>query len=349
MVPYRPALQEGLPDNPRPDVLKLDSNEADNRPSPLVYERIKEFLASGHLNWYPDLEAARLRDKIAEYVSRPPAQIRAFNGSDSALVSLCRTFLDKGDHVVISSPTYDNFRAFAESLGARTESVFGAGLFESNSSELVRAVRPETKIVYLCNPDNPTGRLYEEKTVQRLLGALTNGILIVDEAYFEFCGITMAGLLDGHPHLVITRTFSKAFGLAALRCGYVMADERCLAPLDRIRNGKEVNALAQVAAGAALEDPGHMDRFVAEVKAAKALLVDRLRSMGYEAVATPANFILLKSRRPRAFTRELRKRDVYVRDRSETPQLGEYVRITVGSLDHSRRLLEILRDYAPNS
>jgi histidinol-phosphate aminotransferase len=347
--PYRPALRDGPLEERQGEILKLDSNEADTRPSPLVYDRIREFLVTGHLNWYPDLEAARLRESLSGYTSRPPGQIRVYNGSDSALESICRTFLERGDHVVISSPTYDNFRVFAEGLGARAEFAFAPRLLDSNARELVRAVTSATKLVYLCNPDNPTGRTYDEETVGRLLEVLRNGILVVDEAYFEFSRITMDGLRDRYPHLVITRTFSKAFGLAALRCGYVLADERCLGLMDRIRNGKDVNALAQVAAVAALEDPGHMEAFVAEVDAAKALLLAELPPMGFEVLSTPANFILLKTADPAAFARELRTHDVYVRDRSDTPQLGDFVRVTVGTLEHCRRLLEILKRHAPNS
>jgi histidinol-phosphate aminotransferase len=349
MSPYVPSPSFRLMGEGLGDILKMDANEADVRPSPVVFERISEFLGSGHLNWYPEFEASVLRRKISEYAGRPIETIRVFNGSDSALDHVCRTFVGRGDHVVVSAPTYDHFRVFAETLGARAEFVFGASPFESNTEELARAVTPATKLVYLCNPNNPTGRTYGEEDVRRLLDRLENGILLVDEAYFEFAKITMAGLLDGYPHLVISRTFSKAFGLAGLRCGYILADEACVRLIDRIRNGKDVNALAQVAAVAALEDAAYMERFVAEALAAKLWLAGRLRSLGFEVVTTPANFLLLKTQEPRSLARELEDRGVFIRDRSGVPQLDRCLRITVGSFEHCRRLMEILERHAPES
>ena len=349
MSPYVPSSSFRFMGRGDGRFLKMDANEADIRPSPVVYEEIKEFLESGHLNWYPDFEATELRRKISDYAHRSPEEIRVFNGSDSALDHICRTFVARDDHVVISSPTYDHFRVFAEALGARAEFVFGDSPFDSNTGELFRAVTPATKLVYLCNPDNPTGRTYDEATVRRLLDALENGILVVDEAYFEFAKLTMAGLLDSYPHLIVSRTFSKAFGLAGLRCGYILADEACVRLIDRIRNGKDVNALAQVAAVAALKDTDHMERYVQEVAAAKQWLAERLRLLGFDVVMTPANFVLLRVPDPRTFARKLEDRGVFIRDRSDVPQLDRCVRITVGSLEHCRRLFKILEKHAPES
>ncbi len=138
----------------------------------------------------------------------------------------------------------------------------------------------------------------------------------------------------------MSRSFSKAFGLAGVRCGYLLARGEALDPIDRIRNGKDVSALAQVAALAALEDLPSMRAWVAEVRRARAVLVRELRARGASVVPSPANFVLLRAERPAALVRALHRRGVHVRDRSALPGLGPYVRVTVGSRDDVRRFLQ---------
>jgi len=324
--------------------LKLDSNEATVSPSPLVYRRLHEFLSQGHLNWYPEASAVHLRKKIASYTNRALEEIQVFNGSDSALDYICRTFVDKDDEVLIASPTYDNFRIYVESLGARVKLVYAKSPFESNVPLLIENTNPDTKLVYICNPNNPTGRIYTVNEVERLLEGLSSGILIIDEAYYEFSKITMTGLLSQVENLIVTRTFSKAFGLAALRCGYALSRKTVLDHINKIRNTKEVNSIAQIAAAAALDDRDYMEAYVKEVHAAKEWLVDRLKSLGYLVFDTPANYILMKVRCPALFITEMKRAKILIRDRSYIPQLESFVRITVGHLKSCRRFVRAIEE-----
>jgi histidinol-phosphate aminotransferase len=339
---YIPAPQNSVLFSKNEDYLKLDSNETTGKPSPLVFQRIQEFLLTGHVNWYPDANATHLREKIAAYTHRSLAEIQVFNGSDSALDYICRTFVDKDDEVLIASPTYDNFRIFAQSLGARVEFVFAQSPFDSISQNLIEKISRITKLVYICNPDNPTGRTCNEEDIIRILEELNNGILIIDEAYYEFSKITMANLLSRFENLIITRSFSKAFGLAALRCGYILAREALLSPINKIRNTKEVNSVAQIAAAAALDDIDYMEKYVEDVNASKEWLIEKLRSLGFTIFTSSANFILIKVKNPTEFVSELKKHCVLLRDRSQLPQLEHFVRVTVGSLDQSKKLVKAL-------
>jgi histidinol-phosphate aminotransferase len=322
--------------------LKLDWNEATSPPSPLVFERLSAFLATGRLNWYPDPDATELRRRLSKYTGCRPSAIQVFNGSDSALDYLARTFVGPGDHVLICSPCYDNFRVSVESVGSEVERVYGRSPFTANARHLASRIRPTTRLVYISNPNNPTGRLYSARDLELVLGRLVNGILLVDEAYFEFSGRTAAPLLERYPQLVISRSFSKAFGLAGLRCGYLLANPRVLHHVNKIRNGKDVNALAQVAAISALEDLDHVARYVAEVRRARGWLVRALRARGREVVSAPANFILLRTADPAGLVEGLEAKGIYVRDRSYLPQLDDYVRITVGTREQCRRLVAAL-------
>lgn len=322
--------------------LKLDWNEATAPPSPRVFEALSGFLATGRLNWYPDPNATELRRRLAGYTGRSSAGIQVFNGSDSALDYLARTFVSAGDHVLICSPCYDNFRVSVEGLGADVERVYSKSPFAADVRHLTSRIRAGTRLVYISNPNNPTGRMYSLAELEAVLRRLQDGILVVDEAYYEFAGRTAAPLLDRYEQLVISRSFSKAFGLAGLRCGYLLASPQVLKHVNKLRNGKDVNALAQLAAVSALQDLDHVRRYVAEVRRARAWLVRALRLRGHHVVSSPANFVLLRASAPATLVEALKHKGIYVRDRSYMPQLDAFVRITVGTREHCARVVAAL-------
>ncbi|MBN1222144.1 MAG: histidinol-phosphate transaminase [Candidatus Aminicenantes bacterium] len=341
---YVPALQDFafFPNNG--DYLKLDSNEATIKPSPLVFQRIQEFLASGHLNWYPDIKAKELRHKLTDYTGRNFDEIQVFNGSDSALDYICRTFLEKDDRVLVASPTYDKFRIFVESTGSNIEFVYSGNPFVHSIQNLIERITNKTKLVYICNPNNPTGMEYSENDVRRLLEKCKHGILVVDEAYYEFSKITMSGLIDEFSNIIVTRSFSKAFGLAALRCGYILSDAQIVNLINKIRDEKNVNAVAQIAAVASLDDLIYTENYVKEVNLAKKWLFRELNVLGYKVIITSANYILVKVEDPDIFINELRKDKILVRDRSYFSQLENYVRITVGSRIQCEKLIKSIKN-----
>lgn len=325
-------------------MLKLDANESTVPPSPVVEERLRAFVAAGGTAWYPDPDAAAVRRRVAAYASRPLPEVLVFNGSDMALECVVRALTVPGDRVCICSPCYDRFRVFAETHGAMTVPVYSDDPFTPSVSCLLEVVDATTRLLYVSNPNNPTGRMYAAPDLEELLTALTHGVLVVDEAYYEFAGETAAPLLEGFDNLVITRSLSKAFGLAGLRSGYTLSGPSVATRLRRIWNGREMNALAQVATIAALDDVAYAQRYVAEVCAARTWLTDALRDLGYEARSTPGNFILLRVDDPHALVADLRSRDIYIRDRSDLPQLEGYLRITVGTRAQCEQVLSAIQD-----
>jgi histidinol-phosphate aminotransferase len=337
---YRSIARRPL--EPGPSGLWLDWNEASRPPSPRVFEQLAAFLSRGVIHRYPDPSASRLRRRLAAYTGRPVRQIQVFNGSDAALEHLVRTFVRRDDHVVVCAPSYDQFRVFGEALGAGVEMVRSPRPFRADLSHVLAALRPETRLVYVCNPDNPTGRTHTAAALARVARRLQSGLLVIDEAYHEYWGRTAAALIDRHENVVVSRSFSKAFALAGLRCGYLLGREPVLRQVDRIRNGKDVNVFAQIAAAAALEDLPAMRAWVAEVRRARAFLVRELRARGHEVVPSPANFVLLRASAAGALVRRLQRRGVHVRDRSDAPGLGPYIRVTVGTRDECRLFLAAL-------
>jgi len=319
---------------------KLDWNEATVPPSPKVKESLLEYLSSSNgLNWYPPLFSPDLREKLSHYVGLTTDNVVVTNGSDDSLELLMKTFLDPGDRVVTPYPTYAHALLFARSRGANIVKVVYPDVFKADVDKLIASITPRTKMVYLVNPNNPTGAFLNRKDVERVLQHAPNAIVVVDEAYFEFCGETMAGLVEKYENVVVTRTFSKAFALAALRIGYLMAHPNVVTQLKRIYNPKSVNTLAQIAACSALDDLQYYDEYVAEVTRGKQMVADYCAEKGLEFRNTRANYVLIKVPYVLKTVKELEREGIYVRDRSHIPQLRGFFRFNLGTTQQAEEIL----------
>lgn len=322
-------------------LLNLSWNAAVCPPSPRVKQRLQEFLEEERLQQYPDVTCRALTAALAEYCETTPERLLVFNGSDSALEYACRAFVAPGDQVVMAAPTYDNTRVYAQSLGGDVVMAYGEDPFVASPDVVLAAASQATRCVYIVNPNNPTGTTWEPGHIDRVCAALPQALVIVDEAYIEFGGQTSIPLLPQHPNLLVARTFSKAFALAGLRCGYLVGGETVLAPIRRIRVGKNVNTLAQVAALAALEDADHMRRYVAATREGGAWLAARLRERGFDVRETVCNFILVDVGDPDAVkTRLEEEQGLFVRSRSGSRGLETCIRISTGPRDVMARCLE---------
>ncbi len=339
--PYRAVSSlERIDPHRKPEPLKLDWNESTIPPSPLVLERIQAFLGNTHhLNWYPDQRAAELVNRLVRYTGRTEDQLLVTSGSDAALDVLCQTFLDPGDEVVVPAPTYTHFLVYAGARGARIKQVYGKDPFELDLDAIMGALTYRTKLVYLVSPNNPTGVIWPASVVARIAREAPQAIVVVDEAYYEFCGQTAADLVDTYSNVVVTRTFSKSFGIAGLRVGYLMASAAVVADVRRIFNPKSVNVLGQIAASAALDDMEYLYSYVDEVTRAKPLLVEWLNQNGIETVWTAANFVMCRVPHSGDFSALCEDEGVYIRDRSMQPQLERYVRISVGTVAQTHDLI----------
>lgn len=310
-------------------ILKLDANEASISPSPQVIAAMMQYLQEGPINWYPDVESFHLCEQLSHYTGLPKENILTFNGSDHGLETVARTFLTEGDEVIHFQPTYDHFRVYAETCDARMIPIEEGG-DESFFQKVFNRASANTRIVYFVNPNNPTGHMVGREGLIEALQRLPNIIFICDEAYFEFCEITMADLIPQYKNLIVSRSFSKAFGLAGLRCGYIMSQPEILTQVNKVRVGKNINAVAQVAAAAALEDLYYMQRYVDDVKSAKRWVVKQLERIGLSVKDTPANFVLFKVEEPAKVLKYLELNYIYIRDRSYIPELKGFIRLTIG-------------------
>lgn len=341
-VPGRPLaeLRRELGDVP---ITKLASNEGPYPPFPLAIDAIQRVAAEQNL--YPDPGAWAVRDALAERHGFPAERIVVGNGMDSLIKVLCMTFLDPGDEIVMCWPSFVSYRqgATVEAATWTPVPLDPGGAYDLDA--LAAAVTPATKIVVVVSPNNPTGGVVSDADLRRFLDALPPHVLpVLDEAYFEYLPPGshdgMALLREGR-YLVVMRTFSKAYGLAGLRVGWMAGPEGIAEAMSPVRNAFDVNAVAQAAAVASLEDaPAHLPQRIAEASAERERMADGLRALGLEPLPSSANFLFVDvgDAEAKAIDAALTQRGVIVRP---TAGFGAHggLRITVGLPEQTDRLL----------
>ncbi len=331
MAPYSP------PTGGRAGRLRLDFNENTVGCSPEVIRFLGEHLSEDALAVYPEYTDAR--SELAAFFGVPAGQLLLTNGTDEAIQVIVNTYVDDGDEVVLLRPSYAMYRFYAELAGASIREIdYRAGDLAFPLEELLAAIRPDTRAVLIANPNNPTGTATDVASLRRILEKAPAAAVLADEAYFEFCGITALGLLAEFPNLFVSRTFSKVYGMAAMRLGCVFSGAANIAHLHKAQSPYSVNALAALAARGAVRDTAYVRRYVEEVLAARELLYDGFRRLGVAYVPSQANFVLFRAGARAIEIRDrLREAGVLVRDRSY--ELPGSVRVTVGTRQQVERFL----------
>jgi histidinol-phosphate aminotransferase len=323
------------------DVIKLASNEASFGPLPAALEAIE--VAARSANRYPDDAASALREALADHYAVAPEQVLLANGS----VELCRMAMaatcDPGDEVIFGWPSFEAYPVLAQQLGATMVQV---PLTDEryDLDVMADAVTDRTRLLFVCNPNNPTGTTVGGAVVDRFLDRVPSDLLVVfDEAYREF--VTAPEFPDGlellrdHENVAVLRTFSKAYGLAALRVGYAIARPDVIGALRKVRVPFTTNALAQAAAVASLGAHDEMRARVDEVIAERERLCEGIAELGLVVVPSQANFLWLPLAEHAAILGEYSERaGVVLR-----PFPGVGVRITVGTPEENDRVLKVLR------
>jgi len=303
---------------------------------------VQRYMASCNFCEYPPLENKELVDALCDYAQCSAQNLLYFNGSDSALDMICRTFLSERDTAIIASPTYDNFRIYAESTGCNILHVYGENLQESCLCKLIQC-SDNVKLMYISNPNNPTGLIYTPYEIFQIAQARPDMVLIVDEAYFEFSGVSCVSLITMQTrNIIVVRTMSKAFGLAALRFGYIIADPDIVKNISKIRNPKSVMQVSQLAAHAALNDIESMKAYVRSVTAVKDTIITYLHGENLVYINCQANFILVHCSSGKSFADKMASHGVLVRDRSSQKCLENWVRITMCHMQHKDHLMHAL-------
>jgi histidinol-phosphate aminotransferase len=348
--PYKVSSHSAWEHFRDPDILKLDWNEATANPPKPVMDDMKSYLNYGRLNWYPDINNVVLREEIAKYADIGSTNIDYFSGSDAVHEYVLRGLLSPGKKVAVISPTYDNFRVVAASCGAEVVhfNLLAKDNFNLSLSHLSDFILHETPdLVYVCNPNNPTGTIIEIDEVEQLLINYPNSIFIIDEAYYEFFGVSSASLTNSYKNILITRTFSKAFGLAALRMGYVISHEENIKILSKIRNPKNIVGISQVAALSALKNINLINSEINEIKASKKYFLDELNKIQQIKLFNNygGNYCLMDVGQAKNKLLDfLENNKIYIRNLSHE-ELKNCVRITIGSTEQMKKVVDVLRKF----
>ena len=326
----------------RKDEIRLDRNEQPFPPSPRVVEAIRE--AAESANRYPGMGSPELRAKLADYVKVPAGQIVVGNGSDEVIEWIARAFLSNGDEVILPAPSFFYYTIATEAVGGVLVYVKRNADFTLNHDALFAAVTPRTKILYLANPNNPTGTPVPRQEIVSILDR-ADFLVVVDECYFEFYGHTVLDLLPKYPHLLVLRSFSKAFGLAGLRIGYGIASTELCDYMTRVAQSFSVNRIAQAAALAALEDRLYAEGKIAEACRERDRLAAALTKLGFLVMPSQTNFVLARgtesSARMAARLREQHR--IYVSDFGGYQGLEDgWFRVSVGQPHENDLLLKAL-------
>jgi histidinol-phosphate aminotransferase len=339
----RPSLGPSLgyvPGEQPPDAarwIKLNTNESPLPPSPAVAAAVAA--AAGSLRLYPDPQGEPLRSALARHHGVEPDQVVLGNGADQILEGCFRAFVDPGDTVVLSRPTYSLLAVLARLSGARTESV---ALDDGGELPPALAVTPGVMRV-LCNPNSPTGSWAPPSEVERCLGDETGSVVVIDEAYCDFAPLSCIPLLPAHESWLVVRTFAKSHALAGLRVGYALGGAGLIADLSAVLESYPVDRLALAGAAAALDDAVHHRRIVEMVISERERVRGALRGAGWEVPESHANFVL--GRPPggdaAGVAAELRDQQILVRHFPDG-DLADRLRITVGTPEQNDALLAAL-------
>lgn len=336
------TLKEYHPPLGNREGLRLDFNENTAGCSPQVLQKLRQ-LDGEALARYPVREPAERAVAAAFGVS--PEEVLLANGTDEAIHLICETYLEPGDEALVIVPTFAMYEIYAASTGAHVVSIPAGGDFSFPTADVLAAITPKTRFIAVANPNNPTGAFTPLSDLTQIAKAAPDAALLVDEAYFEFSGATMVTRWRERPNLFVSRTFSKAYGMAGLRIGVLMGnvDQMCL--LRRASSPYNLNSVALACLPDALADQNFIDDYVSQALDGRRELEAELEAWGIRFWPSRANFVLTYlGERCKQFISAMRARGILVRDRSSDYGCKDCVRITVGIREHNQRLIASLRE-----
>ena len=328
-------------------VIKLASNENPLGFSPYVKEAVLEAIKESNL--YPDGNSTLLKEAISKKYGISPEMILPTCGSDEMLDLIAKTFIEQGDEVVMAEITFSRYFATSQMMGASIKKIPMKNL-GYDMDGFKKAITPNTKIVWLCNPNNPTGTFFSEKELAALMESVSPETLVVyDEAYSEFAAHpdypkNSLKFLEKYKNILILKTLSKAYGLAGFRLGYTIGDPELLSAINKIRNPFNVTLLTQAAAAAAIKDEEFLAKVISNNEEGKLYIYEEFDKMGLEYAKTQANHIIFNAKKDNSTVfNELLKRGVIIR-----PVVGfnpnTWLRISLGTMEENREFIKELKE-----
>ena len=335
---YRPPM-EG-----RAGKMRLDFNENTIGCAPEVVRALRRAITAEMLTRYP--EYGESRKTLARHFKVKPEELLLTNGTDDAIKAICDAFVDPGDVLLVPAPTFPVYQYFHSVAGGEAVRVRYEANFRFPVKGILAAINKKTRWLALGSPNNPTGTQISKPDLRAILERAPHVLVLVDEAYYDYSGETVLPWIRKYPNLVVTRTFSKAFGLAALRMGFIFGHPEVVELMHRAQNPFQVNSLALVAASIAIKHQDRVKKYVAEVRANRSSVYRWFESREIPYVPSAANFILTRiGKHAPEIAQLLRAEGILVRDWSYDPHLEGCLRFTVGSKSQTHRLLKELEKH----
>jgi histidinol-phosphate aminotransferase len=326
------------PEEGRAPFTRLDFNENTVGCAPAVIRSLRRQLSGEWLASYPEYEHGRAI--LARHFAVAPDEMIMTNGIDDAIKLICDTFVEPGGALVIPTPTFPMYEFFQTVADGAVRLVPYNEKMELPVDRLIAAINQETRWVALANPNNPTGFMISKPAIWKILRARPHAPVFIDEAYFDFSGETVLPWIRKYPNLLVGRTFSKAFGLAGLRTGFLFGNARLIATLRRAHAVFSVNSLAVAAGVEAIKHMGYVRRYARTVVKNREAFSKVLSRMGISHLPSAANFIFVRvGENTQRVAQRLRQSGILVRDWSHHPQLRCYLRITIGTTAQMRHLM----------
>lgn len=328
------------------EIVKVASNENELGPAPMAVEAMQEAISEMHR--YPDGGAFYLKKKLSDNLDVKPEQILFGCGSNELIVFLGHVFLEQGTNLIMGAEAFAVYFLVAAMYNAETIRV-PMPEHVHDLDAMLAAITPDTRLVVLCNPNNPTGTVVAPEAIDAFIENLPDHVVgVIDEAYFEIMPEEqkpdiLKHIRAGNRNVILLRTFSKAYGLAGLRIGYAIGHTDLIGLLNKVRQPFNVNGMAQAAAMAALDDITHLVETREMVEEGIRFFEEELPKLGVETVPSGANFILCKTGNGRTVFQELQKRKVIVRP-MDPYGLPEHIRITIGTPEQNQTVLNALKE-----
>jgi histidinol-phosphate aminotransferase len=330
------------------DGLRLHQNENTGGCSPRVLEALAK-LRPDEVGFYPPYAAATRA--CAQYLGVDPDTLALTNGLDEGIMGLAVAYLRPPiggpvPEALVPEPAFEIFRVDTDAVGGHFVQVMPKPDFAFPLDNVLAAITPRTRVVFLTNPNNPTGVSMPLDAIRAVARRVPkHAVVFVDEAYSEFAGTTFLSELPAFPNVIVGRTFSKAFGLAGLRIGCLVGAPDVLDPVRAVIPVYSVNIAAVVAVQAALADPAYLGDYLRQVQESKALLYGACDRAGLKYWKSDANFVLVHAGdRLRALVKGAADRGIYIRDRSSEPGCAGCFRIATGIVEHTRRFIGAMEE-----
>jgi len=338
MDEYNPPL-EG-----RRDQLRLDFNENTIGCSPNVMKAINN-IREEDIAAYP--EYSKFKAKLANSLDISPKNLMITNATDEAIMIIMQTYIEKNQEVIIPVPTFAMFKFYSQLVEAKIQEIIYTRKLTFPTKSVLDAITKKTKLVILCNPNNPTATLIDRKNIIKIIekAAKNDSLVLLDEAYYQYTGVNYLDLIDRYDNLVIIRTFSKAYGMGGIRLGYAVAQEEVIKNMLKVGSPYSVSTVAVVAGSAALDDETYVQWYVNEVKKAKKYIYTELKKLKINTYPSTANFLIAKfPRKADLIEKRLREKGILVRNRRKYPLLKDCLRIGIGTLKQTKYFIATLKE-----